>query len=70
MNSILLPLIGEVMACDYTGSSSLNIDTLPDGHSLPDITGLSRPGFGGGYLRTLFFDIDKHTLSAKIYSPY
>jgi hypothetical protein len=26
--------------------------------------------FGGGYLRLLSFDIDKGTISAKMYSPY
>lgn len=57
--------------CGHTGTSALKIDTLQDGRKvyqiLQDYQGQDS---GGGYLRLLSFDIDKGTISAKMYSPY
>lgn len=55
----------------HTGSSALKIDTLGDGHKVYQILqDYQGEDFGGGYFRLLSFDIDKGTVSAKMYSPY
>ncbi|MEO9004047.1 MAG: metallophosphoesterase [Ginsengibacter sp.] len=57
--------------CGHTGSSALKIDTLSDGRKVYQILqDYQGEDFGGGYLRLLSFDIDKGTISAKMYSPY
>lgn len=55
----------------HVGTSALKIDTAQDGHKVYQILqDYQGEDSGGGYLRLLTFDIDKGTISAKMYSPY
>lgn len=55
----------------HVGTSALKIDTCEDGHKVYQILqDYQGEDSGGGYLRLLTFDIDKGTISAKMYSPY
>lgn len=66
----LYPNIRFVLS-GHTGSSAFKVDTGQGGNKIYQILqDYQGEDFGGGYLRLLTFDVDKGTISAKMYSPY
>lgn len=59
------------MLSGHVMRSALKIDEGKEGNKIYQILqNYQNEDFGGGYIRLLSFDIDKGTVSAKMYSPY